>query len=128
LLNQIVCYLCNTPPADEFRRIFLACTAGINFSAVDRFCPSRIIFFTFYYLAAWLLSIIFVSLGRQRFHLAPASAAKKGVGVHRVLIIDCDKTSLALIEYFKNNPGSGYKVVGVVEDFSPANQEKILQR
>lgn len=77
----------------------------------------------FIILMAWVLAIIFVSLGRflikkiQRY-----AVAKYDVGIHRVVIIGKDKTTEKIIKEIESQPDLGYRIV---KQFPELEIEKI---
>jgi len=65
----------------------------------------------FIILAAWVLAIIFVSFGRLAVRFIQRALFRRGVGVHRVVIIGEDKAADILVNEFSKNQNLGLKVI-----------------
>ena len=111
----------------EVPKIFLACSMGIMLIVAFIFFKGEYFSSRFIILAAWLVSIVFVSLGRALIHILELSAYKKGRNLEPILILGQDKTTEQIINYLQNNPGVGYKVLDNPKSFSDL-QEKWLER
>lgn len=87
--------------------------------------PSRLII-----LVSWVLSIIFVALGRFILKQIQITILKRGTGLHRLAIINGPKSEWSLIETMKNNKNLGYKVVAELSDPQSLMQdlEQLYQR
>ncbi len=96
---------------DEIAKIFLACSAGLAFIIVLFFFQRDLFSSRFIILAAWVLAVIFVSFGRLSVRFIQRIFFRRGVGVHRVVIIGEDKNTDILISEFYKNPGLGLKVI-----------------
>ena len=107
----------------EFFQIIVAISATLLGVILYIFFSRELFESRFIILMAWVLAIIFVSLGRflikkiQRY-----AVAKYDVGVHQVVIIGKDKTTEKVIKEIKNRPDLGYRMV---EQFPELEIEKI---
>jgi exopolysaccharide biosynthesis polyprenyl glycosylphosphotransferase len=111
--------------ASELVRIGLACSASMALVFALTFF-SRVLFDSrFIAIAAWVLTIIFVSLTRLIVRAFQKHLLKVGVGVHKVVLIGNNTTSKTLSETFTNNKRLGYKVVEIFESFSDSTKQKI---
>ena len=63
---------------------------------------------------AWLLTIVFVVLGRQLHHWVQARLQARGAGRDRVLIVGAGETGQLILQKIKGSPWLGYEVVGLV--------------
>ena len=101
--------------ASELVRIALACSASMALVFALTFF-SRVLFDSrFIAIAAWALTIIFVSLSRLIVRAFQKYLLKVGVGIHRVVFT----------ETFSSNKKLGYKVIDSFETFSDSTKQKI---
>lgn len=96
---------------DEVAKIFLACSAGLAFIIMLFFFERDLFSSRFIILAAWAIAIVFVSFGRLAVRFVQRILFRRGVGVHRVVIIGEDKNTDILVSEFYKNPGLGLKAV-----------------
>ena len=71
----------------------------------QRLFPSRLII-----LNAWLFAIVFVIFGRFILKQVQRMLLSRGKGLHKLVVIG-DGVATDLIQYIKNHPSTGYKVV-----------------
>lgn len=96
---------------DELAKIFLACSAGLAVIIVLIFFNRDLFSSRFIILAAWIFAIIFVSFGRLATRFIQRVLFRRGIGVHRVVIIGEDKAADILVNEFYKNSGLGLKVI-----------------
>jgi exopolysaccharide biosynthesis polyprenyl glycosylphosphotransferase len=102
--------------SSELTRIVLAISSGLLVVVVLFFFnqtvfPSRLII-----LFAWGLAIISVSLGRIIMRLAQIQMLKRGIGLHRLVIINgTAKSSENLVQEIQKRPELGYKIVEIIK-------------
>jgi exopolysaccharide biosynthesis polyprenyl glycosylphosphotransferase len=96
---------------DELAKIFLACSAGLAVIIVLIFFERDLFSSRFIILAAWVLAIVFVSFGRLATRFIQRVLFRRGIGVHRVVIIGEDKSADILVNEFYKNPSLGLRVV-----------------
>jgi len=111
----------------EVPKIFLACSMGIMLIVAFIFFKGEYFSSRFIILAVWLVSIVFVSLGRALIHILELSAYRRGKNLEPVLILGEDKTTKQIISYLQNNPGVGYQVLDNPKSFLDL-EEKWLER
>ncbi|MBI2607561.1 MAG: sugar transferase [Candidatus Doudnabacteria bacterium] len=110
----------------ELTRIVLAISSGLLVVVVLFFFnqtvfPSRLII-----LIAWGLAIMLVSLGRVILRLVQIQMLKKGVGLHRLVVIDGGaRSGESIIDEIKRRPELGYNIVATI-NFS--NAEDLFPR
>jgi len=96
----------------EFFQIIVAISATVLIIILYIFFNQALFDSRFILLAAWLLAIIFVSLGRffvkklQRFMVG-----KYNVGVRNIIVIGEDKLSKKVIKEIEYNPDFGYRII-----------------
>jgi len=104
----------------EVSRIFFASSTAILTLIVFIFFRRELFSSRFIVLAAWLLTIIYVSFGRVIVRLIQRALLHFGIGTHRVLLIGGDeRTTRLLTAEFGRRPSSGYKIVRTVPEFDP---------
>jgi exopolysaccharide biosynthesis polyprenyl glycosylphosphotransferase len=96
---------------DELAKIFLACSAGLAVIIILIFFERDLFSSRFIILAAWVLAIIFVSFGRLATRFIQRALFRRGVGVHRVVILGEDKNTAILVSEFYKNHSLGLKVI-----------------
>jgi len=111
-----------TRAIDEISKIILGCStavAGLMFI----FFFSRSLFDSrFIVLAVWLLTIIFIIIGRGLVRTLQKQLYRFGIGVHRVVIIGESRTAQEIIKSFASNVREGYRVADQFADFSDATE------
>lgn len=95
----------------EFAKIIIGCSAGLAIVlAVMVF--SRYLFDSrFIILVGWVLSIISVAIGRFLIRLLQRLALRKGIGVHRVIVLGTSNATEEIISFITDNPSKGYRIV-----------------
>ncbi len=107
---------------DEISKIILCCSTAIM-ALMFVFFFSRSLFDSrFIILAGWILSIVFVIIGRSTVRLFQYSLYKYNLGVHRLVIVGRNQLSAEVSEIFENNKKHGYKVVSLMDNFSEENE------
>ncbi|OGG95888.1 hypothetical protein A2V95_01185 [Candidatus Kuenenbacteria bacterium RBG_16_41_7] len=96
---------------DLLNKIFFACSTG-TLAVILIFFFSRELFSSrFIVLAAWTLSIIYISLAHLILRGIQHLLYRQEIGVHRVVLVGTDNTSEMLAAEFYRNPRLGYKIV-----------------
>ncbi|MBU0646270.1 sugar transferase [Patescibacteria group bacterium] len=109
----------------ELTKVALACSASMAVVFAILFF-SRVLFESrFIAVAAWLLAIFFVGLGRLVIRALQRSLLKFGIGTHRVVIIGQTRSSLALIDFFRAKRRFGFEVVEQFPAFDDEAAKKI---
>lgn len=107
---------------DEIFKIILSCSTAVA-ALMFIFFFSRSLFDSrFIIIAVWLLTIVFVIIGRGLVRILQKQLYRLGVGVHRVVVIGESRTAQEIIKSFSSNVREGYKVVGQFGDFSDATE------
>jgi exopolysaccharide biosynthesis polyprenyl glycosylphosphotransferase len=99
---------------NEMVRIFLAVSSGLLIVVVLFFFnqtvfPSRLII-----LMSWLLAIVFVCTGRLLLLGLQRRMLKRGIGSHRLVVIDQDSKHRKLMDEINKRPETGYKMVSSI--------------
>src|SRR5207253_1537698 len=73
-------------------------------------------------VASWGLMTVFVIAERFGIRRIAAAARRRGRLTERVVVVGADEDSIALAEQV-NQPGSGMRVVGILDDYIPTGTE-----
>jgi len=106
----------------EFSQIFLACSVGTMLIVLFVFFRGEYFSSRFIVLAGWLMTIIFVNLGRILTHFFQLACYRRGWGLEPILIFGSSELARKISVYLENNRGSGYKVLG-----NPRTIEELLE-
>ncbi len=109
---------------DELARIVFACSTGLMFIIVYIFWQREFFDSRFIILAAWIFSIVYVSLARLVLRYVRRLLLAAGKGVTNIVLIGNDSNSDNISALFYRHPELGYRVVQRLPEF---DQEKIKQ-
>jgi len=113
--------------ARALSRVILACTSGLALVAILIFFQRDLFDSRFIVIAAWLLSIIYVSFGRLMVHWIRRRLFHFGIGTRRLVLVGNSKTTDKLLEEYASTPGLGYTVVRRVRDFSLESAQELAE-
>lgn len=105
----------------EFNRIVVGISLGMLFAVVLFFFNQTIFPSRFIILAAWVLSIIFVIIGRLILKNVQEFFFSRGYGLHQLVIINGHGLESSVIQEMLKDKSHGYKVVA---EFS--NSENLI--
>ena len=103
--------------SEEFPKIFIGTSLGLMFLSLFIFFKRKYFSSRFIVLFGWILSIIFVSLGRLFIHFLQRIYYKKEKGLIPILIIGQNNIANQLAQFLKKNLSLGYKVLGQVNSY-----------
>ena len=107
--------------AREFAGVFRASTYGLLAITVITFVL-RWPLSRSWTVASWGLMTVFVIAERFGIRRIAAAARRRGRLTERVVVVGADEDSIALAEQV-NQPGSGMRVVGILDDYIPTGTE-----
>jgi exopolysaccharide biosynthesis polyprenyl glycosylphosphotransferase len=110
--------------SEEFSKIILACSTGILLIIVSFFLTRELSSSRFMLLAAWILTIIYVTFGRIIIYRAQKHFLKLGYGMRRIILIGNDKNTEIIKNELKSNLDLGYEIV---ESFNSFNSDIKIQ-
>ncbi|MBU4332747.1 sugar transferase [Patescibacteria group bacterium] len=110
---------------DEFSKIFVGCSAGLALITFLVFFKRELFDSRFIVLAAWILAILYVSIGRFIMRKIQQYFVKRGYGIKRVVVIGNDKTTKNIIFEIENNLSLGFKIVKFFEELNESVRDKI---
>jgi len=97
---------------EEFFKVAIASSAGIMAVIIYIFLSRELFDSRFLVIGAWILSIVFVSVGRFLVKQVQKSlVAKRDYGVNKVMIIGEDDISNKIAQAMSTNPEFGYRLV-----------------
>lgn len=98
--------------SQELGRIAIGVSLGLLLIILLFFFDQTLFPSRFIILATWGLGIVFVVFGRAMLRRVQEQMFIKGIGLHRLVIIDGQKNSAKVIEQVYRNKAYGYQVVG----------------
>lgn len=113
-------------PLDELAKIFIACSTGVMLIIILIFFQRELFSSRFIILAGWVISIVYVSLGRISVRALQRVLYRRGIGLHGVAVIGRDKTSHDLATALRLQPALGYAVVARAEAFDETTRATLL--
>lgn len=108
----------------EMVKVFFACSTGLILIIILIFLKRELFSSRFIILAAWLLSIILVTLGRILIRIIKIILLKYGVGTKKIILVGKNSVTSALKKEIENKPTLGYKIIG---QFSDVNETILKQ-
>ncbi|OGL99382.1 hypothetical protein A2501_00985, partial [Candidatus Uhrbacteria bacterium RIFOXYC12_FULL_57_11] len=112
--------------ASELTRVFLAASTSMAAVFAILFF-SRVLFESrFIAVAAWVLAIAFVSLGRLAIRMLQRTLLSWGIGTRHVVVIGSHRTARALLDFFSAYPRLGFCVIERFDRLDAAASERIL--
>jgi exopolysaccharide biosynthesis polyprenyl glycosylphosphotransferase len=109
----------------QLKRVLLGCSLGFVVITIYIFFIREVFASRFIILAAWLLSIFYMSTLRLIMSLVRRALYHHGLAVCRVVIIGDSKTTEVLIREFSSNKSLGYQVVKRFDGFGSDEAEQL---
>ncbi|MCK4540423.1 sugar transferase [Candidatus Parcubacteria bacterium] len=109
----------------EIYRVVLACSTGFMLIVILIFMRRELFDSRFIVLAGLILAVFYISLARIVIRLIQRSLFKKGIGVHKVVLVGNSKTADNLIKKFSSSSAFGYKIVKRLRDFSIESAQEL---
>jgi exopolysaccharide biosynthesis polyprenyl glycosylphosphotransferase len=113
--------------ARELARVILACSTGLALVAIYIFFRRELFDSRFIVIAAWLLSIVYVSFGHLFIRWLRRRLYRYGIGSRRIILVGNSKTTDKLLSEFAANPYLGYSVVKRLRDFSLESAQELSE-
>ena len=100
--------------SSELLKIFLSISSGLLLVVIlfffnQQVFPSRLII-----LLTWGLTIILISLGRMILRLIQVNLLRRGIGLHRLAVINAEGHDNDLVKAIQKRKELGYRIVGQV--------------
>ena len=111
---------------DELSKVATATSVGtlIAIALFSLFFKNEMDYPRLMVVYAWLLTILFVFIGRTAYARWQWAMQAKGYGASNVLIVGAGEIGRIILQKILRSPGLGYKVVGFVDD--RAEQDKVM--
>lgn len=103
------------PFVEELVSIFMAVSTGLAIIFAIFFFSRMMFFSRLIVLIAWVLAIIFVTVGRLIAKVVQKYLYFKGIGTRKILLIGTGKISQKIIAEFSDR-FLGYEIVGIIND------------
>ncbi|HPY99360.1 MAG TPA: sugar transferase [bacterium] len=113
--------------ARELARIILACSTGLALIAIYIFFRRELFDSRFIVIAAWFLSIIYVSFGHLLVRWLRRLLFRYGLGTRNLVLVGNSKTTDKLLSEFASTPQWGYRVVKRLRDFSLESAQELTE-
>jgi len=113
--------------ANEFSRIILACSSSMALVFAISFFSLTLFESRFIAIAAWGLSIFFVTAERLVVRGLQRSLLHFGIGTHRVVIIGKTSASEALAKEFTQKKRLGFRIVSHHKSFTKALAKELRE-
>ncbi len=113
---------------DEALKIFFGASAGLMAIVIFIFLQGQFFHSRFIIIAAWILGIILVILGRLLVRFTQLQVLQYGYGGHRLVIIGNNKVAKKFKKFFEDEREPGYKVVGTLKEINSQNLEILKKK
>lgn len=111
----------------EIYKIILACSTGFMLIVILIFIRRELFDSRFIILSGWLLAIVYVALVHGFIRLIQKSLFKKGIGVHKIVLVGNSKTTDTLIYEFASSKFFGYEVVKRLRNFDSDSAQELTE-
>ncbi len=115
---------------NEVQKISTACSASIMLVIVFIFLQKELFTSRFIVLAAWLLSIVFVCMGRGALRGIRTLLFRKAIGLHPIAVIGSKEYAEGFMREITAKPTRGYRISAYYPSFSEgmaSDFEKIIR-
>ncbi|OGY78690.1 MAG: hypothetical protein A3B74_04940 [Candidatus Kerfeldbacteria bacterium RIFCSPHIGHO2_02_FULL_42_14] len=111
----------------EARSIFIGCSTGVLLIIVLIFFQRELFSSRFIIITGWILSIVFVTLGRMIILKVQRALFAKGIGVHKIIIFGSNSSAKALRAMLEQNASFGYKVIQIFDRYHHDTLQQISE-
>jgi len=112
---------------DELAKVFMACSTGVMAVIIYIFFKRELFSSRFIVLAAWILSVLFVIFGRMLIRHVQQQLFKRGIGLHKIIVIGNSRLGNELIDVIKGMPKLGYEIVKQFSEYNERVEKSILE-
>ncbi len=109
----------------EIYGVILACSTGLILVVILIFMRRELFDSRFIVLMAWVLAILYVSLGRILIRIIQRKLFARGIGVRKIVLVGNSKTGDNLINKFSKDKSLGFKVMKRFRDFSTDSAQEL---
>lgn len=111
---------------DELYKVIQGATFGVTAVIVAIFLQRELFSSRFIIVAFWVISIVYLTLGRTFIIFLQRQFYKRGFGIRKTIIIGNDKNTYNLIQSFKDNPKFGIRTIKHYQEFNQQTKQEIL--
>ncbi|MFA6918503.1 MAG: sugar transferase [Patescibacteria group bacterium] len=111
---------------DEISKIILSCSTAVMVLMFVFFFSRSLFDSRFIILAVWLISIIYVIIGRGVIRMIQHYLYYFNFGMHRLIVIGKSELAQEVIDSFQKNIKMGYKVVQRFDGLTEEDQKTLL--
>ncbi len=101
----------------ELKRVVFGCSLGLVAVVILIFFYRELFSSRFIVLSGWIISIIFVAVGRIIITYVRRFFYKYGLGIHKVVVVGAGQTSDRIVKEFASERWLGFTVVKRFDDF-----------
>lgn len=112
---------------DELRKIVVACSTGVVVVIILFFFNRDLFSSRFIIITSWILSIMFVAVMRFVVLQIERSLFRKGIGIHRALLIGSGRTATVLDAAISGSPELGLQIVERANQVDDSLFDKLLK-
>jgi exopolysaccharide biosynthesis polyprenyl glycosylphosphotransferase len=109
----------------DITNIVLGCSAGLALVAVYVMFTQQLFDSRFLVVVSWVLSIIYVIVGRLFVRGIKSIMYRMGIGLRQIVIIGNDEMAISISEVLKSRKELGYNVVKIFKNFD-SELEKLI--
>ncbi|HCM68447.1 MAG TPA: hypothetical protein DIS62_05655 [Candidatus Kerfeldbacteria bacterium] len=113
--------------SEIFSKAFLGVSTTVLLVIVAVFFKRELFSSRFVVIIAWLLAVVYVSMGRLLVVALKAFLLKKGYGVHHLILIGSGRPIEDIRRYFEDNHHVGYAIVAAFQRLDHDAQQAIAQ-
>src|SRR3990167_725918 len=113
-------------PLSEYTAIVFLIT-GVLLIIVLIFFQRELFSSRFIIITGWILSIVFVTLGRMIILKVQRALFAKGIGVHKIIIFGSNSSAKALRAMLEQNASFGYKVIQIFDRYHHDTLQQISE-
>jgi len=109
----------------ELKRVVLGCSLGLVAVVILIFFNRELFSSRFIVLSGWLISIIYVSIGRVLITYLRRFFYKYGLGIHKVVVVGAGATADRIVKEFATRRSLGFVVMKRFEGFDSENSAEL---
>lgn len=99
---------------NEFFGIIIAVSSGIMLVVAWIFLSRTFFFSRLVIIYAWIIAIVFITLGRNLIRFMQTYLYNYNIGVHRLILIGNNDVSYTIAKFIKDQKNLGYKLIGII--------------
>ncbi|HUT22624.1 MAG TPA: sugar transferase [Candidatus Bipolaricaulota bacterium] len=112
---------------DELARIFMACSTGMAAIIIYMFFVRELFESRFIVLAAWILSIVYIVLGRFIIRMIQNHLYKTGWGTNKVVLVGYNAYTQTIKDTINKESSLGLKIIGQIKEIDSTAFDKLVE-